>query len=44
MHELEADLVRVAYVDFQKALEKLLHQRLQKRLCYCVEGKGIPNK
>lgn len=44
MHELEADLVRVAYADFQEVFEKLLHLRLQKRLYYCEEGEGIPNK
>ena len=43
MCEVETDLVGIAYVDFQKAFEKLPHQSLQKRLCYLEKGKGIPN-
>lgn len=43
MCEVEADLAGVAYVDFQRAFEKLPHWSLPKRLCYHEKGKGILN-
>lgn len=43
MCEVEADLAGIAYVDVQKAFEKLPHQSLQKRSRNREKAKGIPS-